>query len=172
MFFRHHLLAHLAGQLLAAPTVAQRDGDGALGLLLADDVAVELGNDLAGEKSGHVLCCTRAWRGGRRLRTDVGRVRPTIKPRMRCQPAPNRNDQHADHHQQEGEGRNAGRLGRRVEQVVDAERTEIGERRDQERSPVDDERDIDKAQDQQGQHHYCIAARLDAAEEGILPGGP
>ena len=42
-----HLLAQPLGQLLAAPAVAQRDGDGALGLVLADDVAVELGDDLA-----------------------------------------------------------------------------------------------------------------------------
>ena len=45
---RHHLFAHLAFELLAAPAVAQRDGDGALGVLLADDEAVEFGNDLAG----------------------------------------------------------------------------------------------------------------------------
>jgi predicted GNAT family acetyltransferase len=47
---RHHLFAHLAFQLLAPPAVAQRDGHGALGVLLADDVAVEFGNDLAGGK--------------------------------------------------------------------------------------------------------------------------
>ena len=44
---RQHLLAQLGGQLLAPPAVAQRDGDGALGVVLADDVAVELGDDLA-----------------------------------------------------------------------------------------------------------------------------
>ena len=43
-----HLLAHLAVELLAAPAVAQGDGHGALGVVLADDVAVELGDDLAG----------------------------------------------------------------------------------------------------------------------------
>ncbi len=42
-----NLLAHLAFQLLAAPAVAQRNGDGALRVVLADDVAVEFGNDLA-----------------------------------------------------------------------------------------------------------------------------
>ena len=41
------LLAQLIVELLAAPAVAQRNGDGALGVALADDVAVELGNDLA-----------------------------------------------------------------------------------------------------------------------------
>src|SRR5690606_30615942 len=34
-------------QLLAAPAVAQRHGDRALGVVLADDIAVELGDDLA-----------------------------------------------------------------------------------------------------------------------------
>ncbi|KAI4252425.1 MAG: hypothetical protein LQ352_004298 [Teloschistes flavicans] len=43
-----HLVAHGAGELQAAPAVAQRDGDGALGVVLADDVAIEFGNDLAG----------------------------------------------------------------------------------------------------------------------------
>ena len=37
-----HLLAHLVIELLAAPAIAQGDGDGALGVALADDVAVEL----------------------------------------------------------------------------------------------------------------------------------
>ncbi len=45
-----NLLAHVAFELLPAPAVAQRNGDGTLGVLLADDVAVELGNDLAGRK--------------------------------------------------------------------------------------------------------------------------
>ena len=44
------LLAQLLVELLAAPAVAERNGDGALGVALADDVAVELGDDLAGEK--------------------------------------------------------------------------------------------------------------------------
>ena len=42
-------------ELLAAPAVAQRDGDGALGVVLADDVAVELGDDLARGEVGHRL---------------------------------------------------------------------------------------------------------------------
>ena len=41
-FFRQ-----LGRQLLAAHAVAQGDGDGALGVVLADDVLVELGDDLA-----------------------------------------------------------------------------------------------------------------------------
>ena len=44
---RHHLLAHRLRQLLPAPAVAQRDGDRALGVVLADDEAVELRYDLA-----------------------------------------------------------------------------------------------------------------------------
>ena len=50
---RHHLFAQASLELLAPPAVAQRDGDGALGVLLADDVAVELGDDLAGGEIGH-----------------------------------------------------------------------------------------------------------------------
>ena len=50
---RQHLFVEVALQLLAAPAVAQRDGDGALGVVLADDVAVELGDDLAGREVGH-----------------------------------------------------------------------------------------------------------------------
>ena len=45
------LLAQLLVELLAAPAVAQRNGDGALGVALADDVAVELGDDLARGKA-------------------------------------------------------------------------------------------------------------------------
>ena len=44
---RQHFVAKLAGQLLAPPAIAQRDGDGALGVVLADDVAVEFGDDFA-----------------------------------------------------------------------------------------------------------------------------
>src|SRR5690606_36432732 len=76
---RHHLFAHLAVELLAAPAVAQGDGHGALGVLLADDVAVELGNDLAGGKSGHGMLCTRSWKGI--VEADVGRAAPAIKRR-------------------------------------------------------------------------------------------
>ena len=47
-----HLFAQLGRQLLAAPAVAQRDGDGALGVVLADDVAVEFGNDFARREGG------------------------------------------------------------------------------------------------------------------------
>src|SRR5579885_1281169 len=49
-----NLLAHLFAQLLAAPAVAQGDRHRALGVALADDVAVELGDDLAGRKRGHL----------------------------------------------------------------------------------------------------------------------
>jgi hypothetical protein len=50
---RHHLLAHVIVELLAPPAVAERDGDGALGIVLADDVAVELGYDFSGGEAGH-----------------------------------------------------------------------------------------------------------------------
>ena len=44
---RDDLVLHGAGELAAAPAVAQGDGDGALGLILPDDVFVELLHDLA-----------------------------------------------------------------------------------------------------------------------------
>ena len=50
---RQHLLAQLVVELLAPPAVAQRDGDGALGVGLADDEAVQLGDDFAGREVGH-----------------------------------------------------------------------------------------------------------------------
>ena len=50
---RQHLLAQLVVELQAAPAVAQRDGDRALGVALADDEAVELGDDFAGREVGH-----------------------------------------------------------------------------------------------------------------------
>ena len=48
-----HLLAQLGRELLAAPAVAQRDRDRTLGVVLADDEAVELGDDLARTEGGH-----------------------------------------------------------------------------------------------------------------------
>src|SRR6185503_650374 len=53
--FRQHLFAQLVVQLQAAPSVAQRDGDGALGVALTDDEAVKLGNNFAGREVGHAL---------------------------------------------------------------------------------------------------------------------
>ena len=48
-----HFLAQLLVELQPPPAVAQRDRDRALGIGLADDVAVELGDDLARGKIGH-----------------------------------------------------------------------------------------------------------------------
>ncbi|MNN30082.1 hypothetical protein D3C81_1437180 [compost metagenome] len=45
---RGHFGAQLGGELHAPPAVAQGDGHGALGVVLADDVAVEFVDDLAG----------------------------------------------------------------------------------------------------------------------------
>ena len=47
MFFGTMSSAMLGRELLPAHAVAQRDGDRALGVLLADDVLVELDDDLA-----------------------------------------------------------------------------------------------------------------------------
>ena len=56
-----NLLAHGARQLLPAPAVAQRNRNGALGILLADDEAIQLRDDFAGGKGGHnaMLSITR-----------------------------------------------------------------------------------------------------------------
>ena len=43
----HHLIGHLRRKFLAANAVAQRDGHGALGFILADDVFIQLAHDLA-----------------------------------------------------------------------------------------------------------------------------
>ena len=48
-----NFLAQFVVQLQAPPAVAQRDGDRALGVALADNVAVEFGNDFAGGEVGH-----------------------------------------------------------------------------------------------------------------------
>src|SRR2546426_1096055 len=53
--FRQHLFAQGTGELQPPPAVAQRDGDRALGVGLADDEAVEFGNDFAGGEVGHWL---------------------------------------------------------------------------------------------------------------------
>ena len=50
---RQHFLAQPLVELHAAPAIAQRDRDRALGVALPDDEAVELGNDLAGREVGH-----------------------------------------------------------------------------------------------------------------------
>ena len=48
------LVAQIIVQLLAPPAVAQGDGHGALGVLLADDETVELRDNLAGGQVGHL----------------------------------------------------------------------------------------------------------------------
>ena len=50
---RRDLVADGFRRVLAAPAVAQRHGHGALGLHMADDEAVEFGDDLARGKLGH-----------------------------------------------------------------------------------------------------------------------
>jgi len=52
--FRQHFLAQAAGKLQAAPAVAQRDRDRALGVGLADDEAVEFGDDFTGGEVCHL----------------------------------------------------------------------------------------------------------------------
>ena len=50
---RCDFLAQFVVELHATPAVAQGDGDGALGLVLADDVLVEFVHDLARGHQGH-----------------------------------------------------------------------------------------------------------------------
>ena len=52
--FRQHFLAQATGKLQAAPAVAQRDGDRALGIGLADDETVEFGDDFTGGEVCHL----------------------------------------------------------------------------------------------------------------------
>ena len=66
--FRQHFLAQRAGELQPAPAVAQRDGNRALGVGLADDETVEFGNDFAGGEVGHGALVMLDCRGGKRPR--------------------------------------------------------------------------------------------------------
>ena len=50
---RQHFLAQITGELQPPPAVAQRDGNRAFGVGLADDEAVEFGNDFTGGEVGH-----------------------------------------------------------------------------------------------------------------------
>ena len=70
---RQHLLAQLVVELQPAPAVAQRDGDGALGVVLADDEAVEFGDDFAGREVGHasIVAEPEGMRSMRRRRSGL-----------------------------------------------------------------------------------------------------
>ena len=59
---RRDLVAQLLVDLLAAPAVAQRDRHRALGVVLADDVAVEFGDDLL---RGHARLMVASFRASR-----------------------------------------------------------------------------------------------------------
>ena len=51
---RRDLFADRFGRALAAPAIAQRDGDGLLRVRLSDDVAIELGDDLTRRQVGEL----------------------------------------------------------------------------------------------------------------------
>ena len=59
---RQHFFAQPLVELQAAPAIAQRDRDRALGVALADDEAVELGNDFAGREVAHASRTIRSAR--------------------------------------------------------------------------------------------------------------
>src|SRR5262249_9848260 len=67
---RRDIAAHVLGELLATPAVAHGDGDGALGVGLADDVLVELGDDLFGGQLIHSALILRS----------IARQRPPRRP--------------------------------------------------------------------------------------------
>ncbi len=59
---RRDLFLHLFGELRAAVAVSQRHGDGALGVLLTDDIAVELADNFTGRQLIHAsITSTRMW---------------------------------------------------------------------------------------------------------------
>ena len=64
-------------ELQTAPAVAQRDCDGALGIVLPDDEAVELGNDLARRKIGHASRTIRSDRPSG-VSTSLSRTNPAF----------------------------------------------------------------------------------------------
>ena len=55
---RQDFFPQVIGKLLASPAIAQCDGDGALRVVLADDVAVEFGYNLARAERGHTVSKT------------------------------------------------------------------------------------------------------------------
>jgi hypothetical protein len=64
---RQHFLAQGGIEFLPAPAIAQRDRDSALGVVLADDMAVEFGDDLARTERALVFRSGTRWRSGCRL---------------------------------------------------------------------------------------------------------
>ena len=55
---RRNLVTQIRRDLLAAPAIAQGDRDRALGVILTDDIAIELGDDFAWRKVVHVRVST------------------------------------------------------------------------------------------------------------------
>ena len=55
MFFGSTSSRSSGRELLPAPAIAQRDGDGALGVGLADNETVEFGDDFARSEEGHAV---------------------------------------------------------------------------------------------------------------------
>src|SRR5204862_2397559 len=70
-------------ELQAAPAVAQRDGDGTLGVALTDDESVEFGHDFAGGEVGHTLFGT-----GGNFAAMAGDMSASRRLRNGCQPMP------------------------------------------------------------------------------------
>ena len=73
MLFGRDLVADRLGRALPAPPIAERDGDGLLRVGLADDVAIELGDDLTRREVGEA--------GERLLRASGGHWETEAEPR-------------------------------------------------------------------------------------------
>src|SRR6185437_9871523 len=69
---RRDLVAHLRRELHAPPAAAQRHRHGALGVVLADDVAVEFVDDFARGEFGHGLYSKERGTGNGEQGTAVG----------------------------------------------------------------------------------------------------
>ncbi len=80
---RQNLLAHVAVELLAPPAIAQRDGDGALGIVLADDVPVQLGDDLTGREAAHRVSITTFVLVKTQMPAAIAIARPAISAASR-----------------------------------------------------------------------------------------
>ncbi len=141
--FRQHLLAHRAFEAKPPPAVAQGDGDGALGVMLADDETVEFGDDLAGGKISHRknrscgLRCERMGKApckgpGQQAQRGVAQGTP---------PGADRQHEHAKRQQRRRRRflLDAGAMDQRAEG-----KARIGQRRDQKGAAVDDDGDEPK----------------------------
>ena len=58
---RHDLVAEIVRELPTSPAVSNCDGDGAFGVVLAYDIAIQFGNDFSRGKVCHLMTSTAIW---------------------------------------------------------------------------------------------------------------